>query len=158
MTREIIGIWRQLMLPFCWMISIWLSSKELSFFKKNCWLFYLFHFKCYPLFWFPLHKPPIPPLPLLLWQCSPTYLPTPTSPRYTPLHWSIEPSQDQGPPLSLIPDKTILCYICIWRHRSLRVYSSFGGLVPGSSGGSGWLILLFFLWGYKPLQLFQYFP
>jgi hypothetical protein len=33
----------------------------------------------------------------------------------------------------------------------------FHGLVPGSSGGSGWLILLFFLWGYKPLQLLQSF-
>ena len=27
-----------------------------------------------------------------------------------------------------------------------HVYSLVGGLVPGSSGGTGWLILLFFLW------------
>jgi hypothetical protein len=33
------------------------------------------------------------------------------------------------------------------------VYSLVGSLVPGSSGGSGWLILLFFLWGCKLLQL-----
>ena len=32
-----------------------------------------------------------------------------------------------------------------------------GSLVPGSSGRSGWLILLFFLCGCKPLQLLQSF-
>ena len=37
-------------------------------------------------------------------------------------------------------------------HGSLNVYSLVGGLVPGIPGGSGWLILLFFLWGCKPLQ------
>jgi hypothetical protein len=54
---------------------------------------------------------------------------------------------DQRPLLPMMPDKAILCYICTWSH----VYSV-GGLVPGSSGGSGWLILLFFLWCYKPFQ------
>jgi hypothetical protein len=33
----------------------------------------------------------------------------------------------------------------------------FGDLVPGSSGVTGWLILLFFLWRYKPLHLLQSF-
>jgi hypothetical protein len=33
------------------------------------------------------------------------------------------------------------------------VYSLVGGLVTGHSGGSGWFILLFLLWGYKTLQL-----
>ena len=33
------------------------------------------------------------------------------------------------------------------------VYSLVGGLVPGSSGRSGWLILLLFLWGVKPLHI-----
>ena len=64
-----------------------------------------------------------------------------------PLHWGIEPSQDQEPPLPLMPDKTILCYICGWSHGSLQVYSLVDGLVPGSSGVSGWFILLFLLWG-----------
>ena len=41
-----------------------------------------------------------------------------------------------------MPNKAILCYICSWSHVSLNVYSLVGGLVPGSSGGSGWLILL----------------
>jgi hypothetical protein len=46
-----------------------------------------------------------------------------------------------------------LCYICSWSHGSPHVYSLVGGLLPGSSGKSGWLILLFFLWVYKYLQL-----
>jgi hypothetical protein len=53
------------------------------------------------------------------------------------LHWSVKPSQDQGPPLHLMPDKDILCYICNWSYESLHVYSLVGGLVLGSSGGSG---------------------
>jgi hypothetical protein len=53
----------------------------------------------------------------------------------------------------LMHDKAILCYICSWGH----VYSFVDGLVPGSSGGSGWWVLLFFLWGCKSLQLLQSF-
>ena len=34
-------------------------------------------------------------------------------------------------------DKAILCYICSWSHGSLHVYSLVGGLVSGSSGGTG---------------------
>jgi hypothetical protein len=32
-------------------------------------------------------------------------------------------------------DKAILCYICIWSHGSLHVYSLVGGLVLVNSGG-----------------------
>jgi hypothetical protein len=39
-----------------------------------------------------------------------------------------------------------------------HVYSLVGGLFPGSSGVSHRLILLFFLWSCKPLQLLQSFP
>jgi hypothetical protein len=56
-----------------------------------------------------------------------------------PLHWGIEPSQDQGPLLSLMTDMVILCYICDWSHGSLYVYSLVSGLVPGSYGGV-WLV------------------
>jgi hypothetical protein len=43
--------------------------------------FIYLHFKCYPLSRFPLQKPCLPcSLPLLLWGCFPSYLPTPTSP------------------------------------------------------------------------------
>jgi hypothetical protein len=51
-----------------------------------------------------------------------------------PLHWGIEPSQDQGPLLPLMSNKAILCYICRWSDESNHVYSLVGGLVPGSSG------------------------
>jgi hypothetical protein len=75
-----------------------------------------------------------------------------------PLHWGIKSSQDQGPLFSLISNKAILCYICNWSHRFLHVcYSLVDGLVPVSSEGSNWLILLFFLWDCKPLQLLRYF-
>ena len=47
--------------------------------------------------------------------------------------------------LAIIP--IIVCYTCGWNH----VCSFVDGLVPGSSGSSGWLTLLFFLWGYKLL-------
>jgi hypothetical protein len=48
------------------------------------------------------------------------------------LGWGIEPSQDQGLLLPLMPDKAILWYICSWSHGSLHVNSLVGGLVPGS--------------------------
>jgi hypothetical protein len=93
----------------------------------------------FSLFPFSLHEPPIPSsCPLLLCGCSPTHL-LPASPP-TP-----DPPQDQGPPLCLMSDEAILCYICSWSHGSLHVYSLVGGLLPGSSGGSGWLI--FFSYG-----------
>jgi hypothetical protein len=72
------------------------------------------------------------------------------------LYWGIKPPQDQGPPLPLMRDKAILCCICSWSHGSLHVYSLVGGLVPGSSEGSAWLTLLFFLWDCKLLQSFLY--
>jgi hypothetical protein len=52
----------------------------------------------------------------------------------------------------LMNDKTILSYKCDWSHGSLHAYSLVGGLVPGSSGGMGGFILLFLLWGCKPLH------
>ena len=58
--------------------------------------------------------------------------------------YDIKLSHDQGPPLPLMPDKVILCYICSWSHGSLHVSSLVGGLLPERSGVSDWL---FFLWG-----------
>jgi hypothetical protein len=63
------------------------------------------------------------------------------------------PLPHKGPLLPLMHDKAILCNICSWSH----VYSFVDGLVPESSWGTGWLLLLFFLWGCKPLQLLQFF-
>ena len=54
-----------------------------------------------------------------------------------PLHWCIQPSQDQRTLLPLMPDKAILCYTCGWSHGFLHIYSLVSGLVPGSSGGTG---------------------
>jgi hypothetical protein len=81
-------------------------------------------------------------------------VPTPTHPLLTscpgiPLHWGIKSSEDQGPLQPLISE-AIFYFKC---HGSLHMYSLFGGLVSGSSGVSGWLILLFLLYDFKPLQL-----
>jgi hypothetical protein len=46
---------------------------------------------------------------------------------------------------------------CAPRAMSLAMFSLIGGLVAGNSGVTGYFILLFFLWGYKPLQLLGYF-
>jgi hypothetical protein len=75
-----------------------------------------------------------------------------------PLCIGIQSPLDQWPPLPLMPDKAILCYISRWSYGSLNVYSLVGSLVPCSSGGSGWLMLLLFLWGCKIFQLPQSFP
>jgi hypothetical protein len=96
---------------------------------------------------YPIFPPPasmrVPPHPLL-----------PPCPGIS-LHWGIKPSQDQGPLLPLMPNKAILYYTCSRSHGSFYVYSLVGGLVPASCWGSGCLILLFHLWGCKPLQLLQ---
>jgi len=64
------------------------------------------------------------------------------------LHWGIEPWQNQGPLLPLMPNKaTSATYATEAMGLPLN-----GGLVPGSSD---WLVL--FLWGCKPLQLLQSF-
>jgi hypothetical protein len=96
------------------------------------WIFSSFTFQM-------LSPSPVPPpkmphtLPLLLWGCSPNY-PLPLLRPGIPIHWNIQPSQDQGASLPLMSKKAILCYICEWSHGSLHVYSLVGGLVPGSSG------------------------
>ena len=58
-------------------------------------------------------------------------------PSRIPLHWSIKPPQDQVPSCPLIPDKVVLYYICSGNHGPTNVYPFVGGLLPGSSEGSG---------------------
>jgi hypothetical protein len=56
------------------------------------WIFSLFTFQMLSLFPVPLPPGnilPHPPSPLLLWRCSSTHSPTPTSPPSIPLHWGI---------------------------------------------------------------------
>ena len=105
--------------------------------------FIYLHFKCCPPSWFPLCKYPITsPLPCLYEGAPPLTHPLLSHRSSIPLHWGVKPPQDQGPPLPSMSDKAILCYIGSWSHESFHVYCLVGGLVPGSSGCSGWLILL----------------
>jgi hypothetical protein len=120
--------------------------------------FIYLHFKCYPLSRFPLRKLPIPfSLSLRLWGCSPTYPPTPTSlPWHSPTmgHLSF-PGPRVSSPIDVRQGHPVL-------HTQLEPWVLpcvfFGWwFSPRSSEGSGWLILLLFLWGCKPLQLLQSF-
>jgi hypothetical protein len=102
--------------------------------KKVIGYFICLHFKCCPLPGLPSIKSPFhPPSTLPLRGCSPTH---PLWPHISSilLPWSNNPPQDQGPPISLMPDKIILCYIYSRSHRMSLVYSSVGSLVPESSG------------------------
>ena len=116
------------------------------------WLFYLFAFQI--LSPFPVSPPQalyllLPP-PATEGSPQPAYPLLPQCPSI-PLCWIIKLPQDQGAPFPVMPAKPILCYISSWSHGFLYVYSLVGGLVPVSFGGSGWLILEFFLWYCKPL-------
>jgi len=51
-----------------------------------------------------------------------------------PPHWGIYPWQDQGPLLLFMSNKAIVCYIRVWSHRSISVYSRDGILISESSG------------------------
>jgi hypothetical protein len=113
--------------------NIFFNSYLLNFFKK----IYSFTFQMIsPFPVTPLHPfhPPLPP-PLYLYEGAPPL--THPLPPHCGSSWGIKLPQDQGPLLSLNSDKAIFCYICIWSHGSLHVYSLVGGLVPQSSRGSG---------------------
>jgi hypothetical protein len=71
----------------------------------------------------PTHTLPAIPPPCLYEGTPPlTHLLLPHSSSIT-LHRGIKPPQDQGPPLPLISDKAILCYLCIWSNGFLPEYS-----------------------------------
>jgi hypothetical protein len=112
----------------------------------------------------PLENPHSTLLPLPPRECSPTHPPT-----HPPTHSS--PSTLAFPytgPLSLHRTKGYPFHWCLIKPSSVTYAAGamgpsmctpwFGGSVPGSSGDSGWLMLSFFLWGCKPLQLLQSFP
>jgi hypothetical protein len=80
------------------------------------------------------------PFPLLLWGCSPPLLPQRPS---VPLPWVIEPPQDWGAPLPVMPDKAVLCYISSWSHGH-PLCTLWLVVSPWELSGV-WLILLFFL-------------
>ena len=89
---------------------------------------------------------PLPPAPIMVLPYPPSHLLMPLCPRIL-LQWVIDPWQDQEPLLPLISKRVILCYMCSWSNDPLHLCSLVGRLVPGNSGRSGWLILLYFLWG-----------
>jgi hypothetical protein len=76
------------------------------------WLPYFFTFQIFPLFWASSPQTMIH-LPLIFASIS-VLLPTMPYHFSIFLHWGIEPPQDKEPPLPLMPDKAILCYICSW--------------------------------------------
>jgi hypothetical protein len=133
-------------------------TTSLFFFFFLVYFLYL-HFKCYPLSWFPTTENQLshlsPTAFMRVFPHPPIYPHLPACPGI-PLQWGIKPSQDQGSLLPLLSNKAILCYISWWSHEFFHVCSLAGGLHPGSSRGSGLLILLF-LWGCKSLQLLQSF-
>ena len=119
------------------------------FIRKQNFLY--LHFKCYSLSSFSIGKFPISPTTAHqpTHSCFPV-LAFPYIYVYVNIYWGIEPSQGQRPLLPVMFDKAFLCYIWGWSHGSLHMYSSFGGLVPGSSGGTG-SYMLFLLWGCEQL-------
>jgi hypothetical protein len=123
--------------------------------------FLYLHFKWYPLSWFPTphQRPPIPSLPLLLWGCSPTHPTTSASPPWhcpSPGHWAFKGPRTSSPTDAqqghpLLHMWLVLCVPpCVlfgWWFSSWELWGR----------GSGWLILLFFLQGSKPIQFLQSF-
>jgi hypothetical protein len=101
----------------------------------------------------PLQKPLYPP-PLF---CFYEGMPPPTYPLLSQhpsilLHWSIKSSQDQGPSPINVQQGHSLLYMRLEPLVPPCVHL-IGGLVPVSSGSTGWFILLFILWSCKLLQL-----
>jgi hypothetical protein len=102
------------------------------------------------------YRKPLSHLPFpCFWGCSPTLPLTLASWRDFSTLGGIEPLQNQGSLLPLMHSEAILCYMCNWSHRFLHECSLVDSLVPGGLGDSGWLMLLFFLWGCKRLQVLQ---
>jgi hypothetical protein len=103
----------------CLGISLFACAFFFFIFKK----FYLFKFQMLSPFQVSSPQYPIPSPSSCSHECvrPPTHPHPPHCP-HIPLHWGIKPSQDQGPPLPLMPDNAILCYICSRSHGSLHVY------------------------------------
>ena len=71
----------------------------------------------------PLQFPPYSP-PFCLYECTPPTIPLSWPHHFSiPFLWEIKTPKNQGPPLPLMSDKAILCYMCIWSHESLHVDS-----------------------------------
>jgi hypothetical protein len=131
-------------------MSEWvLETVSLSVSLSLClsWVFLYLHYKCYPFPWFPSEINPLAmpsPLPFL------TNPPTPTSwPWHSPtLGHTAFKGQRASPPINAWLGHPLL-YMWLEAQIAPCVYTLVVGLVPGISGGPGWFILLFLLWGCK---------
>ena len=110
----------------------------------------------------PLQNPYPILLPDALWGCFPTLSPTSTSPPWhspttgasslhrtkgIPSHWC-QISQSCASYAAGAMAPSMCTHMGCW-------FTLVGGLIPGSSQGSGWLILLFFLWLVNPFSSFS---
>jgi hypothetical protein len=88
---------------------------NILFFFLDIFFIYTSNVICFPSFLYPGNPYPIPSHSASMRVFPPpTYPLLPASPGIS-LHCLIQPSQDQGPLLSLMIDKAILCYLCtVW--------------------------------------------
>jgi hypothetical protein len=121
----------------------------LFFFEFFIGYFIYLHSKCYLPSQFPLRNP------LTLSPASMTVLPH--LPTLSCLSILTFPYPGRLHRTKGSPPRNPLLYIQL-EPLVLPVYSLVGGLVPGSFGESGWLVLLFFLWSCRLLQLLQSLP
>jgi len=77
------------------------------------------HFKCYTTAQSPLYEPLIPSS---FSFASKTMFPLSSYPSSIPLLSLFKPPQNQVPPLPLMANEAILCFICSWSHRLTPVY------------------------------------
>jgi hypothetical protein len=122
-------------------------SHFLFLFLKTGYFLYLL-FKCYSFF----QLPPGHPLSHPMFHCFCESVYPPPTHSHLPAH-----KLPYTEALRFHRTKTLSSYWHPTRPFSATdsVYSLVGDLLPGNSGGSGCLILLLFLWGCKPLQLFS---
>ena len=83
------------------------ESYTIYFFCFFLNFFIYLHFKCKPLPWFPLCNPLSHP-PFFYEAAPPPTYPLPPHCPSIPIHWGIKPSQDEGPPFLLMPNKAPL--------------------------------------------------
>ena len=86
----------------------------------------------------------------------PHLLPSPLS--SNPPFWGIKTPKDQGPPLPLILDEIVLCYVYSRSHVLAHVYSWVSVLFPGSTEESVSFILLSSYGVAIPFNSFSSFP
>jgi hypothetical protein len=140
-TKE---IWGKIVKNQGWIHPFACEFQELIFFY---WIFCLFTFQMLSLY--PVSPPEtylIPSYPCFYEGASPFHLPTPTSPPSNPptLRYGNFPGPRASPPI----DGHTLSATYVAGALGLSIGFFAGGLNPGSSGVSAWLILLFFLWSY----------